>query len=1233
MSYSYGQRASLDGSGPLGEADDVDRVFPIRSALEKPQPSSAQGGLGQAAQAATDIDEPPADLEAVTRHITARFQHIETPEGHCIVTGLGGMELQRCEDEPIHVPGSIQSYGALVALQQCEDGRFDVRIVSENSKQILGHTPDELFNLSSFTDILSSEWDEVFGEHVQLTREEAHDLENSGSDVFTLEFNRTKYWVAMHASPDNGALVICEFELEDDKINPISTALEETLPPASTLESEPTESEYAASTDNPARPLRKLASARRRRGEAAALEIFSVMSQINDQLRAAEDLPSIRKISTGIMKELTAFHRVMTYQFDEAWNGQVVAELVDPRATKDLYMGLHFPASDIPQQARKLYKVNKVRLLYDRDQETARLVCKTREDLQRPLDMTHCQLRAMSPIHVKYLKNMQVRASMSVSILAFGELWGLISCHSYGPRGTRVSFPVRKMCRLVGDSISRNIERISYATRLHARKLINTVPTEANPRGYIVASSNDLLKLFDADFGLLSIRDETKILGVLEDSQEALAVLEYFRLKNFLSITISQDIRHDFPDLKYSGFSVIAGVLLVPMSSGGKDFIVFFRKGQLKNVHWAGNPHEKMYRAGASGYLEPRTSFKSWRETVVGKSRKWTKDQVETAAVLCLVYGKFIEIWREKEAALQSSQLTRLLLSNASHEVRTPLNAIINYLEIALEGPFDSETRDNLTRSHSASKSLIYVINDLLDLTRAEVGKDLVQEETFDLQSIVHEACGSFESEARRKGLHFNVGVAADFPKNVVGDNGRVYQALSNITSNAVQHTSTGSVLIECLLLSGDDQRCEVEIVIADTGSGMSVRKLDILFRELEEVQTEDGGAGSKMLPVNETVASAHTLGLGLAVVARIVKNMNGQLRIKSDEGVGTRFALQFSFSLPAPHAGDMTTVTRKSRNTRSDFQHESSGTATSPSGARGENELVAKSSRLRTVSMTRRSSYESQSSMNSSRSALSGKSEIDRLVSAISGFPPEENSRANGRPSSVSSQRGAPSKSMTFGSPEQGAVYIEGSGVPLKNVKTDVDAITPSVEAMALQSPSTKEQRPFPRTSAGKLRSPVFERLNLHCLDRMTVLVAEDDPINCTIVRKRLERTGHKVVITKNGEECAIEYSARSSAYDVVLMDMQMPICDGTLCTRRIREEENSRTDLHGHRIPIIAVSASLQESKRKEYQETGFDGWILKPIFFDRLERLLHGIRDPSFRSNDTYSPGQWEKGGWFQ
>lgn len=136
-------------------------------------------------------------------------------------------------------------------------------------------------------------------------------------------------------------------------------------------------------------------------GSVGMMDVFAVMAQINEQLGAAVNLEHFLKIVVGVIKDLTQFHRVLVYQFDELWNGQTVAELVDWSQTHDLYKGLHFPASDIPAQARELYSINKVRLLYDRMQLTARIVVRSREDLDSPLDMTHCYLRAMSPIHIK----------------------------------------------------------------------------------------------------------------------------------------------------------------------------------------------------------------------------------------------------------------------------------------------------------------------------------------------------------------------------------------------------------------------------------------------------------------------------------------------------------------------------------------------------------------------------------------------------------------------------------------------------------------------------------------------------------------------------------------------------------------------------------------------------------------------------------------------------------------
>lgn len=361
-------------------------------------------------------------------------------------------------------------------------------------------------------------------------------------------------WCVVHRpSPvTRPELYLIEFELQDDPLNPPYTELQE-LPnedERTGLAGEPyapTAEDLFESTVSSAKPLRTMTSTRRpgpRRKRN--MNVFQMLNHVTDQLAKADSLHACLKMCVSVIKDLTGYDRVMIYQvsdvvgcyvrslilflqFDEAWNGQVVAELVDWSRTRDLYRGLHFPSTDIPAQARELYKINRVRLLYDRDQPTARMVCRNRAELDTPLDMSYTTLRAMSPIHIKYLANMGVRASGSISITAFGTLWGLISCHTYGRYGMRVPSPIRQLCRILGESISRNIERLTYAERLNSRKMLNSIPSDKNPNGYLIANASDLLSLFDAEFGILSIGDESKLIGNLENTQEALAVVHYLR--------------------------------------------------------------------------------------------------------------------------------------------------------------------------------------------------------------------------------------------------------------------------------------------------------------------------------------------------------------------------------------------------------------------------------------------------------------------------------------------------------------------------------------------------------------------------------------------------------------------------------------------------------------------------------------------------------------------------------
>ncbi|CAG7950169.1 unnamed protein product [Penicillium salamii] len=1124
-------------------------------------------------------------------YVASRFEYAFTENGHTVMLGDSNKTLKRCEDEPIRTPGAVQSYGVLVALREELPNKLVVRAVSENSEQIMGLSPQRLFGMESFTDVMKEDQQAIFLEHLDNVRDDSYDITIDGPEVFLVAIqgaagNVTRFWCATHVSQENKDIIICEFELEDDQLNPLNIE-NGNLPatPTNTLQTNPppSDEQYFKSTTSASSSVRSIRDARRRKGEAAAIQVFGTLSQIQAQLAQETDHDRLLQVAAGLVKELVGFHRVLVYEFDHQANGRVVAELMDPDATLDLYRGLHFPASDIPAQARELYKINKVRLLYDRDHVTARLVCRTFEDLETPLDMSHAYLRAMSPIHAKYLANMEVRSSMSISINAYDKLWGLISCHSYGEQGMRVSFPIRKLCRLVGDTVARNIERISHSSDLQARVMMESVPKETDPSKYIIGTSDDLLRLFQAQYGILSIGNEAKLFGDKSNSQDALALLQYIRLRRITSVISSHDIGKDFPDFAYPpGLTRISGFLCVPMGPDGSEFILFFRVGKTKIINWAGNPHKSADEG--IGPLTPRQSFKEYREIVLSESTHWSEQDISTAAILGSVYGKFIQVWRQKEVLKQNSQLTRLLLSNSAHEVRTPLNAVINYLEIALESALDEETRDNLVRSYTASRSLVYIVNDLLDLA-TESGQQLVKNESFQLENTLRDAFEMLAGEAKRKDISYTFQTRPKLPDLVLGDQRRLRQIFVNLIANAIENTSKGGVSVETSAFDVQDDRASLEMSVIDTGAGMSKARLEQLFRELEEVYADEhwiGGGNDPPAPDNE---NQRVLGIGLALTARIVHTMRGQLIVKSTEGQGSRFKIILPFQLPREPF-------------LSHSQNQSStgylDMPASPSVLEGEIASLADNDEIQ-----------------------NGSTELDPHISSDADEKGQSHQLEHSLPLNPTLDRGN---------------------------STDQQNHRPSPRLQPETVQHTQILHPSAHHQPDEVNSP--ERLAVHKATASTstsnkktlnVLVAEDNPVNSKILEKRLSKMGHSVRVTTNGKACVDEFSS-GEAPDVILMDIQMPIVDGMTAATMIREAESSPSQSSdtnqyspSERVPIFAVSASIVEKNEKDYIDAGIDGWIMKPIDFARLNTLLAGIYDLEARAGAAKGR-EWGNGGWF-
>ncbi|CAG8234664.1 unnamed protein product [Penicillium salamii] len=1204
------------------------------------------------------------------RFITSRHGHVLTESGHSVTIG-GRQILQRCEDEPIRIPGAIQSFGVIIALREESPDQLVVRVVSENSEQVFGYSAQQLFALHSFFDIMSENQITRFTEHLDYVRDDGHDLDADGPEVFLLSIlssgETRRFWCAAHVSQENKDIIICEFELEEDRLNPLNVEDDLTGTPLATTPSsevptnilgiKPTPAQFTASTVSSSQSFRALRYARRRKGEAAAMQIFNTISPIQEQLSLANDSETLLEITAGLVKELVGFHRVLIYQFDSNWNGKVMAELVDPQVTVDLYKGLHFPASDIPAQARELYKVNRVRLLYDRDHSTSRLVCRTLEDLETPLDMTHAYLRAMSPIHTQYLANMGVRSSMSISINAFGNLWGLISCHSYGCTGMRVSFPIRKLCRLVGDTVARNIERIERGVSLQAQGFVNAVPKETNPASCIVASSDDLMRFLGADSGALLIRKEVKLLGVSShaectSSQEILALLEYLRARRVTSVLVSHDITKDFPDFQFTlGARNISGLLCVPLSTTENQFLVFFRCGQLTTVTWAGNPYEtaKCKQAATGNHLTPRQSFNRWSETVLAQSRHWSGNDIATAKMLGMVYGKFIDVWRQKEVMKRNTRLTRLLVANSAHEVRTPLNAIINYLELALEGTLDDEIREGLLKSHSASKSLIYIINDLLDLTITadrETSQQLVNKDSFDLLATFQDAADMLAGESERKGISFSCSMHTGLPAFVMGDQRRVRQVFLNIISNAIQNTESGSIKIGLCPSSTQNTmpgHVAVEMTVTDTAANIKQKK--------------------------------SVLGLGLALTARIAHNMHGQLIFKSEESKGSQFKLMLQFRCPehpAVSASPKDLLPKNTNTPESSIGLEAQGypllDASDEHNVEGKQESPQVTCSGNQPSGGRLSDqplddHSQDPSLDTEIAFDDGN--IQHSAQPLSPRSTKEGPTSMGRHSSVSELSSTspdtgkrPPRDMRSSTPSS-------SGLAASEQRTSSTQSCDSNVQLSSRSRSVQSGSSIPRifsTTPGtsdhssSIATPPTEPSRSPLGGGLQVLVAEDDPINSKLIKKRLEKIGHTVLLTNNGEACVNAFSSERNAYDVILMDIQvcppkktntylpaahqsifqMPVVDGITATKLIREMEVKSTDAESERftqtrhVPILAVSASIVETSKDVYIDHGFDGWIMKPVNFARLNELLDDVKNSQIGKDNK--PWEWENGGWF-
>jgi chemotaxis family two-component system sensor kinase Cph1 len=515
----------------------------------------------------------------------------------------GQVDLTNCEDEPIHVPGAIQPHGVLLAM---DAESLVVVVASGNCLELLG-IPEDRVRGAHLGDVL-------------------------GPDLAT-QVRRRAVEGAFHEP-----LIMHLPESLDGRLGGVEVDV--SLHRSGTR--------LVVEVESLGRPRSVLLSYQSARAAMGRLANQTTVSDLAEQLA--------REVG-----EMTGFDRVMVYRFDRDWNGEVIAE--ERRPDLNPFLGLHYPASDIPAQARRLYTVNWTRLIADVDYAPVPLLPVLDPETRAPLDLSFSTLRSVSPIHLEYLQNMGVTASMSISLVIDGELWGLIACHHYsGPH--RPSQDARAAAEFLGQVASQQIadrarsdarERAFQRTSALGRIAGRAAATH-RPLLDTLLEDPELLTLMGASGAALWYDGVMRSLGAVPDAEVVALVAERL-LGPEDGVTAHTDRLVELDPALADREGLPAGALAI--GTLPDRWLVWFRPELQQSVDWGGDPHNKQLAATEDGTvrLSPRKSFDKWREIVRGRSRPWDEEDVEAARALrSHINGLLLKGSREQIEVAESLQ-------------------------------------------------------------------------------------------------------------------------------------------------------------------------------------------------------------------------------------------------------------------------------------------------------------------------------------------------------------------------------------------------------------------------------------------------------------------------------------------------------------------------------------------------------------------------------------------------
>jgi light-regulated signal transduction histidine kinase (bacteriophytochrome) len=606
------------------------------------------------------------------------------------------------------------------------------------------------------------------------------------------------------------------------------------------------------------------------------------IAQLKTLAAAIQRTSSVEECSVAAaiaMRAATGFDRAMVYRFLPDGSGVVTAEDATPGL--ESFLGLHYPASDIPKQARELYRRNWLRAIPTIDYVAAELIPQTNPRTRKPIDMSHCDLRSVSPIHLEYLRNMGVRASLSASIVCRDELWGMLVLHHYSPR--HASADLRVACETFAQILSLHVEAKEQAEtgvlRIRVRRIREELVarlTEASDICWTLASNWDVLPYLNAAGAAVYLEGQLYLVGESPNESEVLALVEWLNRIN-RPLYATYHLSADYAPA--AGFADRAsGLLAVGLSRIPRDYVLWFRPEIGRTVRWAGDPSKptKVDRHGAR--LTPRGSFAEWLEVTKKQSAPWSEVDLEAAEALRVLLLesvlKNVDLAR-RERALEASRAMaaelEVRVAQRTEQLRS-LAADLEAVEERERRQIAHDLHDDLGQTLAAARIRLADLcnDDRRDIrTRASEVDMLIEQASKSIRSlaaqlapdVLHElglsAALEWLAEEIERIFALKVSVQDDGDAKPLAAETRsiLYRAVRELLINVAKHAQTPFARVEAA------RRNEHIVVrVSDTGVGYD---------------TTAARAGEKK-------------GLGLISVRERLSYIGGTLELASAPGAGT---------------------------------------------------------------------------------------------------------------------------------------------------------------------------------------------------------------------------------------------------------------------------------------------------------------------------------------------------------